>query len=326
MGIIKKISMQLAQIAGRPPITSIFNAINNKYGGFILAYHNPLPQSVESHFKAMKGLKAVLLDEIVSRIKKGYSTKGLYAVTVDDGIGIAVRNLSKIAKKKNIPITFYLPTAYLDSGKAYWFHRLEDIFKKTISGVINYKGTDFDFSCLKAKEMLLKLTLYSFLKLQPSEAEVRTDEFIEKCVINGIIDADICLGQSPISWDEVRQFSGDKLISFESHSVRHSNLAVLSEKEIELELVESINKIEHFTGKRCRHFCYPFGSKDEIGKIAPLVCKKFAVSAVTLQRGRLDNSSLWYLPRIPLYDKDSQQVVAFKLALTKSLKNNRSLE
>jgi len=102
------------------------------------------------------------------------------------------------------------------------------------------------------------------------------------------------------------------LISFQSHGVTHSAVSTLNEKEIELEMVNSKKIIESHTNKKVHSFCYPYGSKESIGEIAPKVAAKHFSSAVTLIHGRLKEKKLFYLPRIGLYKEDLQSLARLK--------------
>ena len=63
----------------------------------------------------------------------------------------------------------------------------------------------------------------------------------------------------------------NQLISFQSHGVTHSAVSSLNEEEIELEMINSKKIIESHTNKKVHSFCYPYGSKESIGDIAPKV-------------------------------------------------------
>ena len=245
----RKIKNRIANIFGRFHITSLLNIINNKYGGFILSYHTPMPEIVNIHLNKLEKLQAISLNEMIDRLEKGHSTKGCYTVTVDDGVASTTNSLSKIAIDRNIPITFFLPTSFIDSGKAYWFYRLAGLFENINFGMIKYKNTDYNLKNVQLKTKLSNMIFLDYLKLHFTVAESKTDKFIEECVANDIIQSHVRLGPHPISWEEVSQLATNRLISFESHTVNHPNLSVLTDKEIEYEIIESMKRIEHFTKK-----------------------------------------------------------------------------
>jgi peptidoglycan/xylan/chitin deacetylase (PgdA/CDA1 family) len=118
---------------------------------------------------------------------------------------------------------------------------------------------------------------------------------------------------SPITWDEVEVLARSELIDFESHGVSHAALAGLDAAELEFELAASRAAISQRTGKRCRHFCYPFGGDESIGRIAPSVVARYYDSAATMNRGRLTEGNPYRLPRIPLYCGDTPGLAQLKV-------------
>jgi peptidoglycan/xylan/chitin deacetylase (PgdA/CDA1 family) len=120
---------------------------------------------------------------------------------------------------------------------------------------------------------------------------------------------------APISWQEVSELSRTELIHFESHGVSHIAVSALTPAELDRELRQSRDRIEEHTRRPCRHFCYPFGSAEAIGRHAPLATRRFYDSAVTLSMGPVDSANPWLLPRIPLYEKNSRLFAGLKIAL-----------
>ena len=77
-------------------------------------------------------------------------------------------------------------------------------------------------------------------------------------------------------------------------------------------MAESRKIIESHTNKKVHSFCYPYGSKESIGNIAPKLAAKYFSSAVTLVHGRLEKNNLFYLPRIGLYKEDLRSLARLK--------------
>src|SRR5436309_1696606 len=90
----------------------------------------------------------------------------------------------------------------------------------------------------------------------------------------------------PIPWDRVRQLAAHDELSFEAHSISHLAVSRLSEERITKELEGSRARIEGQTGRRVQHFCYPYGSRNEVGTVAPNVVRKLFRSGTTTDRGR----------------------------------------
>ena len=77
-------------------------------------------------------------------------------------------------------------------------------------------------------------------------------------------------------------------------------------------MIKSKKIIESHTNKKVHSFCYPYGSKESIGNIAPKIAAKHFSSAVTLIHGRLQNKDFFYLPRVGLYKEDLRSLARLK--------------
>src|SRR5215467_2268005 len=90
-------------------------------GGFVLAFHEISPSHLVDLIECLRPAQAIPLSEIVKRTRDSKSTSGLFAITVDDGIGDNVRSLTRVFLSRGWPATFYLPTQYLDTGNGMAF-------------------------------------------------------------------------------------------------------------------------------------------------------------------------------------------------------------
>lgn len=66
-----------------------------------------------------------------------------------------------------------------------------------------------------------------------------------------------------LTWAQIKEMSSSGLVSFESHSVNHSNLVSLSSENLTFQLIESKKVLEAQLGKPVNFIAYPFGFSDE---------------------------------------------------------------
>jgi peptidoglycan/xylan/chitin deacetylase (PgdA/CDA1 family) len=280
-------------LGGAGPYKTMQGILGRFAGGFILAYHD-LPADVfVLQIESLEPARPVSLAEMVYRLRTGRSTQGLFAITVDDGIGRAVRDIARIALVRSWPVTFYLPTAYLDRERAMPFQWLRGVEpyvadREWVHGVESamYAGRREDY-------------------------EGRIQTMVDQVIARGACE-DAIRPPDPIHWSEVAELSRHDLLAFESHGVSHTALSALGDEEVERELAASQRRISEHTGRPCRHFCYPYGGPESIGERARALASRHYDSATTMTRGRLGRSSLDRLPRIPLYAGDSPQVARLK--------------
>lgn len=103
-----------------------------------------------------------------------------------------------------------------------------------------------------------------------------------------------------MDWGELRSLR-ERGIEFGSHGVSHAHLPLLSDTELQRELLESKTELEAELGRPCTDFAYPYGEHDERVRAA--------VKAAGYARG----FALWggpkgdpfALPRLDLYRRHS---------------------
>ncbi|HLI86683.1 MAG TPA: polysaccharide deacetylase family protein [Bryobacteraceae bacterium] len=283
--------------------------------GFILCFHEISPRRFSELIGSLRGFRAVHLNELTARARAGKSTAGLFAITVDDGVGDNVRGLSAALVSHGWPGTFYLPTGYLDSGMGMpfqWFFKLRPLLP---GKVFRLKSEVLDFRSRGAVARLSE-RLETLWRTQPLDAYwPLITELVDTVERDCTVSRKALEPPAPISWPEVSALSRSELIRFESHGVTHIAVSALKEDELDREMQRSRERIEQHTGRPCRHFCYPFGSAEAIGSHAPRAVRRFYDSAVTLSMGPVDDADPWLLPRIPLYEKNSRLFVGLKIAL-----------
>ena len=283
--------------------------------GFVLAFHDIQPDRLSELVDCIRPAQAISLNELVDRSKAGKSTAGLFAITVDDGVGDTVRSLTQLFRDRGWPATFYLATNYLDSkegmGFQWWRNLLPFLPLKRIdlkSGIIDLSrpGAIRDLS-RRMEAMWHSQRMESYLPLTLELAEIAMRE-------SGLGIDDIRPPQ-PITWPEVTQISRDDLIRFESHGVSHAAMSTLTDDELVFEMKHSRDLVSRHTGRPCRHLAYPFGSKQSIGQSAALIAQQFYDSAATMTLGSVESANPWLLPRIPLYPENPTWYVNLKILL-----------
>lgn len=291
-------------------------------GGFVIALHDMPPERLDAFMEGFRPARCVPLPELVMRSKRGKPTAGLFAITVDDGVGDNVRALAQIFRARGWPATFYLPTDYIHTARLMpfqWWWRLKPLLPRR---KLQLKSGPIDLSNFANLEALSKKVETMCRRERP---EAYFPQIMELAEIvsreTGISTDELQAPDAPIPWAEVARLSRDELICFESHSVSHAAMSSLSEDELVFEMHRSQEAVEQHTGRPCRHFCYPFGSPESIGPRAPVVARRFYDSATTMSLGLVDGADPWLLPRIPLYPKNSVLVAQMKVLLKCSVLN-----
>jgi peptidoglycan/xylan/chitin deacetylase (PgdA/CDA1 family) len=273
--------------------------ISSRLDGFILAFHDISPERFVGLIECLGPVRPVHLGELVQRATRHKSNTGLFAITVDDGVGATVRNLAKVLEAKGWPATFYLPTRYVETGEGMafqWWRKLKPLLPRD---VVHKHGR-------RMQALWHTRPPQDYLPL--------TMDLVQGLLASGVEKAAL-EPPGPITWSEVVALGKSGLIRFESHAVTHTAMSALTEEQIHFELEHSRNVITEHTGRECRHLAYPFGSDESIGAVAPLIARRYYDSATTMSFGRADGADPWRLPRIPLYEENSNSKACFKLLL-----------
>ena len=103
-----------------------------------------------------------------------------------------------------------------------------------------------------------------------------------------------------MSWDELKAFAQDPLISIGAHSVTHCNLAKQSSEIARQEMTTSRERIENALQRPVVHLAYPYGDKIAAG------AREFGLAqaagfktAVTTRPGMIFRESAGHLTALP---------------------------
>jgi len=107
-----------------------------------------------------------------------------------------------------------------------------------------------------------------------------------------------------MTWDELRTFADDPLVTIGAHTISHCNLAKQTQETASHEMTDSRARIENVLQRRVLHFAYPYGDRISAG------AREFALArsagfktAVTTRPGMIFSESaehLMALPRVSL--------------------------
>jgi peptidoglycan/xylan/chitin deacetylase (PgdA/CDA1 family) len=308
-----------SQVFAKARITRALHKINGRRGGIILVFHEISHEQLSKHLTQLSQLYTFIsLSEFVSRLAQGKSTSGLAVITFDDGYGPVIESAAQLAQLHGWPMTFFLPTRFLDTGEPYWYQELKPLLERatceritvgSMSLLLRDQGSiaktldvlDRRFrslSCFDEVNELLRSIRYASLGSQERPPDLPTSQ--------------------PIPWKRVRELVTREELSFEAHSVNHLALSRLTEEVVREEMMQSRARIEEITGRKVQHFCYPYGGLGEIGPLAPRIARSLFRSATTMLRGRCHkDSDPAMLPRIPLYELDSEQRLALKVGVAR---------
>jgi peptidoglycan/xylan/chitin deacetylase (PgdA/CDA1 family) len=300
-------------------ITRVLDKVNSRRGGIVLCFHDISDVQLSQHLEQLSELYTFIsLSEFVSRLAQGKSTSRLAVITFDDGYGQVIEAAAYLAQRHGWPMTFFLPTLYLDTREPYWYQELKPLLERATCDHMTIEDMHFSLRDQRAIANTLDILDRRFMRLV-SLAEVNALLRRIRYALLGSAERPAGLPiAEPIPWKRVRELATREALSFEAHSVNHLALSCLTEEAIHEEMVRSRARIEQVTGRNVQHFCYPYGDRSAIGALAPRITRALFRSASTMLRGRCHKDvDLAMLPRIPLYEGDSEQRVALKMSIAR---------
>ena len=285
-------------------------------GGLVLAFHNlPAPRFV-AQVHALAPARPVSLDELLARHGRGESTAGLFAITFDDGVGETVRTVAAAARAEGWPVTFFIPTGYVENPDGMPFQWLRAVRPHLRAEVFTLSSRTLDLRAPGAIAAFVRATTRLMHTARREAYEPLVRELAEHLITTGRVARERLAPPLSISWEEMASLAREPLLRFESHGVSHTAVSALDAATLADELRASALAIRERTGVPCNHFCYPYGSRLSIGVTAPAVVACHYASAVTMERGRLARHDRYRLPRIPLYPGDEGAVARLKVLTT----------
>ena len=298
----------------RTPVGRLCRRVASRlFGGIILAFHRSSGRALIEQIEALRPSRVIALDEMVSRLESGRSTSGLMAITVDDGYAATVEEYCQIARERGWPMTFYLPTAYLERGSLP-FLIVANLQRVCPPTEVSLGGRDVSLVSEEEQADFFAGLVQRMYGAREADYMPWVEGLAGHLIDNGLVsESSVYDVEPPVAWADVERWAREPTVSFQSHGVSHQAVASLPADELRDELLRSKEVIEEHTNHPVVHFCYPYGSPKSIGANAPKIVSEMFRSSVTMSRGRLRGSDPFLLPRVPLYEQDTGNVACLKV-------------
>tara|TARA_R100001015_G_C4606042_1_gene161102 strand:+ start:228 stop:1169 length:942 start_codon:yes stop_codon:yes gene_type:complete len=259
------------------------------------------PRSLEDFITFFKQRKYdfIRMDEVLDYIKKPRSSK-FVVFTFDDGFEDNYTQALPLFESFGIPFTIYITTDMPDGKRILWNYILEDIILENEQIELGHKNWSLKSSIIEQSE---KENVYNdirrYLIDRPREERLQLLRDWFK-----LSDEDLFskVKEHAMSWDQLKEISKNPLVEIGAHTITHPSLKSLNEREFQEEVIGSRQKLEEKLKIKIRHFAYPYGSVNEVGKRELELMKSMGFeTAVTTRNGNVfkgHKSHLLALPRM----------------------------
>ena len=203
------------------------------------------------------GFEIVSLDEAYRRLKEDSGNRRFVSFTLDDGYADNYQHAAPVFDAYRAPFTIYATTGFLDGTAHFWWMLLEDVIRREtevtlwFDGLAEHRKTGTTDEKYQAFDEFHQL----FRALPAAACLAAANRLCADYQLDpGALSADHAM-----TWDMARRLTEKGLGSIEAHTVSHLALSRQEPEAIRAEMDQSTARIEAQTGRRPRHFAYPFG-------------------------------------------------------------------
>lgn len=249
-----------------------------------------------------KGYDIVSLDEAHRRLIEPDPNSPFVCFTFDDGYRDNLEIAYPILKRLDVPMAVYVATSYPDRNGELWWLALEEVIRKSDYVGIEMDGKDHHFQCTSSaqkREVFSKI--YWWMRKLP---QLQQRQVIRDLACRYQVDLKAQCDDLVMSWDEIKAFAAEPLVTIGAHTVNHFALSCLSEKDARAEMINSAKIISSYIGRFPQHFSFPYGDPGSAGPREFDLARELGfLTAVTTRKGVMfeDHADhLTALPRISL--------------------------
>ena len=256
-------------------------------------------------FLRQNGYEIVSLTRAAQILDGDYEEKKFAVFTFDDGYADNYLHAYPILKKHAVPFTIYVTTHFPDGEAVLWWYLLEDLILRESRIEFEFDGREYQYFCASVWEK--EQTYQDIHELILNGSLGTLNQRIQQIFKNYDVDLLKKTSDLALSWQQIREMSKDPLVEIGAHTIHHYPLNKLSESAVQKEMEGSRDKIESETGQKIEHFCYPFGTKNEVGEREFQIAKKCGFKTSTTTHAAnifLEHKNLLErLPRIAVNEK-----------------------
>ncbi len=242
-----------------------------------------------------RDIDIITMDESHRRLIERDFSRRFACFTFDDGYRDNRDFALPVMREFDAPFTVYVASDFAQGSGHLWWIALEMVIARASSIEVEIGGvaTRLETATPAAKQA-------AFDRLHDWLRELAGGDDLEReikalCARHGVDEAAICR-ESCLSWEELKPFADDPLVSIGAHSVTHCNLARQPAEIAREEMAVSRQRIEDVLQRPAVHLAYPYGDKFAAGP------REFALAqaagfktAVTTRPGMIFPESAGYL-------------------------------
>ena len=251
-------------------------------------------RTVLSHLRA-HDIDIVTMDEVHRRLTEGDFSRHFAAFTLDDGYRDNRDHALAVFREFDAPHTVYVTSDFAAGTGTVWWIALERAIANAGHVEAEIGGRMVHLAAkTPAQKQAAFDRLHDWLRALPGEHDVLR-EVSALCARHGVDERAICR-ELCMSFEELKAFAADPLVTIGAHTLTHANLAKQREDAAMNELCASRERIEATIARPVLHLAYPYGDRNAAGPREFALAKAAGYkTAVTTRPGMLYPESAGHL-------------------------------
>lgn len=239
----------------------------------ILNYHEAAVGDLRQHLLYLKKhyhikhLEAALLDfyGLPQKAEEKQETRIPLVMTFDDGYYDNYVHCFSLAKELHIPMTIFIIPWYIEKQHRFWWNEARSLDRFIKQSEVTFEEQTYHLDQPAERAAFLRL-IDMRARYAPTVAE--REQFLETIHLTLGVAAAYPEEQMdlPMTWEQIREMEASGWISFGAHTIHHPFIGYLANAdEVESEVVDSREVLQHELGHPVTIFAYPGGKAEHIG-------------------------------------------------------------
>jgi peptidoglycan/xylan/chitin deacetylase (PgdA/CDA1 family) len=255
-----------------------------------------------------KRRKVVPLGELTQALANGDDTRGLLAITFDDGYLDNIECAAPVLTDFKLCATFFLATGFIGAHRWAWVDRVEAALHAARKQEVRLSilGETAQIAGQDSRVALLRRIKAALKKLPWDIAETRVAELERELGVTQ--DAPWSFYRF-MSWDQARQLAS---AGFEvgAHTVNHAILSRVPREDAQREILVSRDRVTQELGSCSATFCYPNGKQTDYTPDVMEICSRHFHTALSAVSGFARIKDRFELRRVAVDNATSPEYLA----------------
>src|SRR6202030_3587381 len=211
-----------------------------------------------------RDIDIITMDESHRRLIERDFSQRFACFTFDDGYRDNRDFALPVMREFDAPFTVYVASDFAQGSGHLWWIALEMVIARASSIAVEIGGvaTRLETATPAAKQAAFD-RLHDLLRGLPGSDDLESGNHA-LCPRYAVDETAICR-EVCMSWEELKPFADDPLVSIGAHSVTHCNLAKQPAEIAREEMAVSRQRIEEVLQRPVCHLAYPYGDKFAAG-------------------------------------------------------------